>query len=302
MMDNILRSKIGNYHGNDGTNKWLLGADKLFFPSTTVVVTNRNLQTLAMNDQCISTSTINIDDRILFGDDNNHITKDTHMYLRCGEQIRLRSNVGQDGTINNTGHEARFDGDSSLKFDSRSTTVQSSVIFQNRNDNESSFVSARINELVPNRTPGSETGGMKFRARNAGAMTTYLTIRKGVRLDQLPNAPGLGTDSNGLIISTSDERVKHVLNKHRDFTFGLEPCVFEYDPESGIDLRGDDDKPQKVLGFTAQDVRKHLPLAVRSNKNGGLMVDTTALVANLVNCVGNLHTRVKTLESTKNNI
>lgn len=122
----------------------------------------------------------------------------------------------------------------------------------------------------------------------------------GLVIFSLANAPGLKCDAGGLIVSTSDERVKDIREK---FTRGLEainqiePILYTYKEESpytSIDAKGIE---HISLGFSAQNVGKAIPEAISEGVQGYLQLSDTAIIATLVNAIKELSARVSKLES-----
>jgi hypothetical protein len=153
---------------------------------------------------------------------------------------------------------------------------------------------------------------------NATYVTSYVTGATiniyGVSGGVVFNGYGAGTlttDASGNITAVSDRRMKtniRPFNRSLNAVRALEPVIYKYNEESGLDQVDD------YVGFVAQDVRSAVPEAVSvtrpvkvpdgfpgrlpPDRKAGLMtLSDRPIIAALVNAVKELADRVETLEA-----
>ncbi len=146
----------------------------------------------------------------------------------------------------------------------------------------------------------TSTGGFLLQA--GASKTTVMTVNGATlkttfsQVMQMSNyGAGAATfDASGNITSVSDERHKADI---APFTLGLSalrgirPILHRYNELSGLETA------HTYLGFSAQNVREHLPGAVFENAGGMLSLYDRGIMAATVNAVNELDARVSRLEA-----
>lgn len=142
-------------------------------------------------------------------------------------------------------------------------------------------------------------GRIKLRtSNNGGALASGIEI-SGAQAVKFP-AYGAGTitsDASGNLTSVSDERLKII---HGKFSMGLaevlgiHPILYSWHARSGMETE------HVYAGLSAQNVQEHIPEAVGMNKDGFRSLDDRALIAALINAVGELNAKVELLQSALN--
>ena len=107
------------------------------------------------------------------------------------------------------------------------------------------------------------------------------------------NAEIQGTIAASSFISTSDERLKMNIKTNCEVEsteriLRINPCSFEWKDIA----RGNG----RIYGFIAQDVKQHIPEAVRTDDRGTLAIEYTGVISNLVSTVQLMHRRINDLE------
>lgn len=106
-------------------------------------------------------------------------------------------------------------------------------------------------------------------------------------------AGSLTTNGSGLIISSSDERLKRDIESFEgglEVIRGLSPISYRWTEESGVD------DGMEWVGFSAQNVQQNLPEAVGTDPRGFLTLSDRPLLAALVNAIKELDARLGNLE------
>jgi hypothetical protein len=110
-------------------------------------------------------------------------------------------------------------------------------------------------------------------------------------------AYGAGTatfDASGNITSVSDERLKtgiRPFERSWDALMGITPILHRYMPESGLDTE------HEYAGFSAQNVRDHIPEAVGVNSQGHYTLSDRPILGVVVNVLREVMRRIETLEA-----
>ncbi len=127
--------------------------------------------------------------------------------------------------------------------------------------------------------------GTGFTGINVVDPAAMLHVGGGIRINSLAGAGALQADADGDIVAISDERLKNIKGKYER---GLE-SLKDIKP---IQYRmKDEETPWLYTGFSAQNVEKGIPEAVAENVKGQLMLNTTPILAALVNAVNELNAR-----------
>ncbi len=103
----------------------------------------------------------------------------------------------------------------------------------------------------------------------------------------------LTTDGSGNVTAVSDERVKDITGMFTtglDAVLALDPILFHYTPESGLDTVG------LYAGFSAQNVETSIPEAVSLDPRGYRSLNVIPIIAALVNAVKSLQVQVDGLK------
>ncbi len=149
-------------------------------------------------------------------------------------------------------------------------------------------VSGSTNPTVPsqgayfswNATGGAgETDFINQRGGGGGGFNFYNATSAGVI------GSAIATINSTGVYTASDERLKDISGQyHRglDALRTLQPIVFRWKPETGIDSKGE------IVGFSAQNVRKSIPEAVVTDAEGHLSLTDRPIVSTLVNAVREL--------------
>lgn len=118
------------------------------------------------------------------------------------------------------------------------------------------------------------TGALRFGAYGAGTLTT---------------------DASGNVTATSDVTMKNVdgpFTRGLADLAGIEPILYHWNKASGLDQKN------QYAGFSAQNVRDHIPEAVGVSENGTLSFQDRPVLAALVNAVNELKAEVDALKAT----
>lgn len=133
------------------------------------------------------------------------------------------------------------------------------------------------------------TNGLRVNNATDTANLASITNAGALRLFAY-GAGTLTSDASGNITSVSDEQVKTSIRPYgrglREI-LALEPILHGYTRESGLDQSRND-----YAGFSAQNVRNHIPEAVGENENGTLSLSDRPILAALVNAIKELNARM----------
>jgi hypothetical protein len=133
-----------------------------------------------------------------------------------------------------------------------------------------------------------------------GAGTALVTITAGAAGVKF-NAYGAGTatfSAAGVITAVSDERLKKdivLYTKGMAVLRGINPITYRWTEESKIDPGMD----TEYVGFSAQNVRAHIPLTVGQGEDGYLSFSDRGVTAALVNAVKELQQQIDYLKAPK---
>lgn len=92
-------------------------------------------------------------------------------------------------------------------------------------------------------------------------------------------------DSNGIMATSSDERLKDVkgdFNTGLNEILSLNPVLYKYNKKSGLETKN------VYCGFLAQDVKQYIPEAVGIDRDGYYSLSNRPIIAALVNAVKDL--------------
>lgn len=155
--------------------------------------------------------------------------------------------------------------------------------------------------IITNIAPGADftltqNSVAPFASVNIGAVNHTIYLNAGQVQFNAYGAGTLTTDASGNITAASDERLKDVLSP---FERGLaaiqalDPIVYRWKPESGMDLTHD------YVGFGAQHVQEVIPEAIGLDQRGYLTLADRPLLAAMVNAIKELSARIIELEKKK---
>lgn len=143
-------------------------------------------------------------------------------------------------------------------------------------------------------------GDISFTTYNGAAYVSGLKVKGNGSpvVIQFPTygAGTLTTDASGNITATSDIRKKNILGEYSaglKELRGLKPIFYRWKENTGYDTG------REYAGFSAQNVRDHIPLAVQENKDGFLSLQDRPIIAALVNAVNELNDRLVKIEANK---
>lgn len=181
----------------------------------------------------------------------------TRIDLPAANQMTFYTGNVESFRIMNTG-ELRFNGagPSSIQFADANTTLRLSAA------NTLTRSTAGTDREVLN-----SSGAFRWIAYGAGTLTT---------------------DASGNITAVSDERLKDVLGQFRAGSKALrrlKPIRYKWNRKSKLETK------HQYVGFSAQNVKDAIPLAIGVNEDGSLCLQDRALLAVLVNTV-NEHDRM----------
>ena len=126
----------------------------------------------------------------------------------------------------------------------------------------------------------------------AGTDAITIDSSQAIQFNQY-GAGTLTTDSSGNITAASDEKLKDILGK---FKTGLKelnkliPIIFKWNEKSGNETEN------IYAGFSAQNVQKNIPEAVKKDKKGFLTLDDRPIIAAVVNSVQEIFKRIVNIE------
>lgn len=135
----------------------------------------------------------------------------------------------------------------------------------------------------------------------AGSSITWLTALT-LKVDQTVQMPkyGAGTatfDASGNISSVSDERLKNIQGEYKSGLkeiLKINPIYYKWNDKSGLETE------HTYAGFSAQNVKAHIPYGTGENKDGYLSLQDRAILATLVNAVKELEKQISDLKKKLN--
>jgi len=144
-------------------------------------------------------------------------------------------------------------------------------------------------------TQATITSKFTIQGHDSGTLRTALVL-SGSGLMQLSQygAGTLTSDASGNITASSDERFKDIQG---DFNTGLEgvlnlhPILFKYNEESGLETE------HTYAGFSAQNVKEHIPFGTGEDSKGYLSLQDRAIMAALVNSIKELKSEIEYLKN-----
>ncbi|HEX2270021.1 MAG TPA: tail fiber domain-containing protein, partial [Pyrinomonadaceae bacterium] len=90
--------------------------------------------------------------------------------------------------------------------------------------------------------------------------------------------------TGGSWLTLSDRRLKNIKSPYTTglkAVMALQPIRFEYRDNDALGLKSD----RELVGFSAQEVQKVVPEAVRTNSNGYLMVNNDPIIWTMLNAI-----------------
>jgi hypothetical protein len=131
------------------------------------------------------------------------------------------------------------------------------------------------------------TDAMSIRVNASERMT--ISSAGAIRLHDY-GAGTLVTDASGNVTASSDERLKTNIKESKcglKEVLGLKPITHKWAKESGMETDG------TYLGFSAQNVKENIPLAVSEGENGYFTLSDRGILSALVNAVKELEGKIK---------
>lgn len=145
---------------------------------------------------------------------------------------------------------------------------------------------------------GAATGNADFQLYDYVASALRFTVKSSTGVIQFNayTAGTLSTDGSGNVTSSSDERLKDIVDIYRrglGALRGMQPKLFHWNKRSGLDRR------HLHASLTAQILLPNIPEAVFCDTAGFYSVKLEPIVATLVNAVNELDARLLKLENNQ---
>lgn len=147
------------------------------------------------------------------------------------------------------------------------------------------------------------SGNMKFLNDNGigtiafaagGSSTDHLTISTaGAITFNTYGAGTLVTDASGNITASSDERLKDIKGAFKTglaALLNINPIIYNWNEKSGFEIKN------TYAGFSAQNIKEHIPFGTGENSDRTLTLQDRALMATMVNAIKEQQSQIEILK------